>query len=63
MATIREAEARVLKGEAAIKAREASGQPVPQTWFDAYNEAWRDLLALVEAEQRRAVQARLGAIR
>ncbi len=60
MATIQQAEARVLKGEAAIKEREASGQPVPPRWYDAYDEAWKTLLALVEAEQRRAVQGALA---
>jgi hypothetical protein len=65
MTTIAAAEARVVKGEAAIRQREASGRPVPDTWLDAYDQAWRDLLATVSASQERAqagepVQVGLG---
>lgn len=60
MATVAECEARVNRGEAAIREREASGTPVPPAWYTAYNDAWETLLALVEAEQRRAVQGVLA---
>lgn len=53
MATIQQAEARVLKGEAAIKEREASGQPVPNSWLDAYQEAWVELLTAYERDHPR----------
>lgn len=52
MTTIQQAEDRVKRGEAAIKDREASGSPVPNSWLDAYDAAWITLLALVDAEQR-----------
>ncbi len=60
MATIREAEARVEAGDAAIRQREASGRVVPQRWYVAYDDAWDTLLRLVEAEQRRVEQGALA---
>jgi len=59
MATIREAEARVAAGDQAIRQREAQGRVVPNSWLDAYTEAWDTLLRTWEAEQRRAVQGAL----
>ncbi len=49
MATIRKAEARVDAGDEAIRAREVQGRVVPPEWFEAYEEALKMLLALVEA--------------
>jgi hypothetical protein len=50
MTPVAAAAARVEKGDAAIRAREASGKPVPDAWYDAYEGAWADLLATWEAQ-------------
>lgn len=56
--TLAEAEARVVKGEALIVARERSGRPVPDSWYDAYEEAWIAVIAAYEAQEAAATVAR-----
>jgi len=52
MATLAECEARIDKADAAIREREARGRTVPDSWLEAYEAAWAELLATWATEQR-----------